>query len=147
MTANHRRLKQIVFSIGDDTASPPIPEESLECQISSWQIVNNTEDGERFFTFCPDGEFREDADDDYALELTFFSDWTEDGISDFLTKHDGEWLDFTLDHHPDIDGEHVRWTGKVKVKAPTVGGEVRTTETQTVTYPIKGKPVYERVTE
>lgn len=145
MTIHHRRLKQITFSIGDESASPSIPDEQFECQIKNWQVVNNTEDGERIFTFCPDGEDREEADDDYALELTYFADWRENGISDFLQTHDGQWLDFVLDHHPDIEDEHVRWSGRCKVKAPTVGGEVRATEEQTVTYQIKGKPDFERV--
>lgn len=146
MTIHHRKLKQITFSIGDESASPSIPnEDGFNCQIANWQIVNNTEDGERIFTHCPDGEDREEADPDYALELTFFSDWREDGISDFLTTHNGKWLDFVLDHHPDIEDEHVRWSGRCKVKAPTAGGEARATEQQTVTYPIEGEPVYERV--
>lgn len=148
MTAVHsRKLKRILFAIGDEDASPAITEEQFECQISNWQIVNNTPDGDRHFTFCPDGEFREEPDADYALELTFFADWREDGISDFLTAHDGKVLEFVLDHHPDVEGEHVRWSGRVRVKAPTVGGEARATESQTVTYPLQDRPVYERVDE
>lgn len=135
MAAHNRKLKLIEFSI-DGT--------SFECQVQSWQVVNNTEDGELYYTFCPDGEFREDAEPDYALELTFFSDWRSDGISDFLTLHDQQTLAFVLDHHPDIPAEHVRWTGEVKVKAPSAGGEARTTEMTEITMPIIGKPVYTR---
>lgn len=145
MTVHHRKLKQIVFTIGDESASPPIDEEQFECQIKSWMMNNNTEDGERFFTFCPDGEAREDPDQDWSLDLTFSSDWRENGISDFLQTHDQKWVDFVLDHHPHLEDEHVRWSGRCKIKAPNIGGEARATEEQTITLPVEGKPLYERV--
>lgn len=145
MTIHHRKLKQITFTIGDTSASPAIDEESFQCQISNWMVNNNTEDGEKIYAFCPDGEDREEPDPDYSLDLTFFSDWTEDGISDFLQTHNQTWVDFVLDHHPDLPDEHVRWSGRCKIKAPSVGGDVRATETQTITLPIEGEPSYERV--
>lgn len=133
MTVHNRKVKIIEFTIDGI---------SFECQVQTWNLANNTEDGERFYSQCPDGEFREDAEPDYALELTFYSDWRSDGISDFLWEHDQETLDFVLDHHPDIAAEHVQWTGQVKVKAPNSGGEARTTEMTEVTLPIVGKPTY-----
>lgn len=136
MAAHNRRLKTITFTLDGS---------SFECQLSSWTLANNTEDGEKMFTFCPDGEFREEADADYALELKFYSDWRSAGISDFLVTNDQENAAFVLDHHPDIVGEHVRWTGTVKVKAPSVGGDVRTTEVTEVTLQCIGKPAYTRI--
>lgn len=133
MAAHNRKLKVIEFGLGAT---------QFECQVSSWNVANNTEDGERHFTFCPDGEFREDGEDDYALELTFFSDWRSAGISRYLTQNDKTVVAFTLDHHPDIPAEHVTWTGNVKLKAPTVGGDARTTEMTEVTLQIVGKPVF-----
>src|SRR5262245_42341312 len=103
MAAHNRKLKLIEFTV-DGT--------SFECQLQSWNLANNTDDGERMYTFCPDGEFIEDAEPQYALELTFFSDWRSDGVSDFLWAHDQETVAFQLDHHPDVVGEHVRWTGE-----------------------------------
>ncbi|MCW6008502.1 hypothetical protein K1W54_28755 [Micromonospora sp. CPCC 205371] len=135
MSTHNRRIKQIEFTLAGV---------AFQCQVQNWNMANNTEDGEKLYAQCPDGEFREDADPDYALELTFFSDWRSDGISDFLTAHDMEWVAFQLDHHPDIVGEHVRWTGEVKVRAPNAGGEARATEMTEVTLPVKGKPVYTR---
>lgn len=136
MTAHHRRLKVITFEL-----------DSLEfqAQITSWQVVNNSEDGEKVYTFAIDGEFREEADDDYALELKFVSDWTADGISTYLTEHDKEDAAFTLDHHPNIPGEHVRWSGQCQIKAPTAGGDVRTTEMTEITMQVRGKPLFERI--
>lgn len=134
MTATHsRKLKIIEFTLDGD---------SFECQVNKWKIVNNTEDGEKFYAACPDGEFREEAEPDFALELTFFSDWRSAGISDFLWSHNQETLAFQLDHLPDIVGEHVRWNGEVKVKAPSVGGDLRTTEMTEITLPCIGEPDY-----
>lgn len=131
-----RKVKLIEFSIGLV---------AFECQVQTWNMANNTDDGERFYTQCPNGEFREDAEPDYALELTFFSDWRSAGISDYLTVNDGLRVAFQLDHHPDIVGEHVRWSGFLKVKAPNVGGEARTTEMTEVTLQVEGKPTYSRI--
>lgn len=138
MPVTHRKLKLIEFNLG----TPPI---QFECQVSAWNIANNTDDPEKLYTFCPDGEFYEDVDPAYALELTFFSSWVEDGISDWLQMHDGEEADFVLNHHPDIPAENVTWTGTCLIKAPNVGGEVRANETQEATLPCIGKPVYARV--
>lgn len=139
MTVHHRRLKLIELEING---------ESYECQVQTWEIENNTDDGERHFTFCTDGEFREDADDDYALALTFFSDWrSPNGLTHFMTVNDKQWVNFQLDHHPDIAAEHVRWTGEVRLRAPNAGGEVRTEEMTEVTLPIRGKPTYTRPSE
>ena len=140
MATHNRKIKIVTFSLG-----PTGSADNFECQIQSWNIENNSDDGERYYAQCPDGEFREEAEPDYALALTFFSDWQLDGISDYLWANDGETVSFSLDHHPDVAGEHVRWTGQVKIKAPNVGGESRTTEMTEVTLPIVGKPVYSRV--
>lgn len=136
MAAHNRRLKVITFTLAAT---------AFECQVKSWQLVNNTEDGERQFSFCPDGEFYEEADPTYALELTFFSDWRSGGISDFLQANDQLAVAFVINHHPGVVGEHVRWTGTVKVKAPSVGGEARTTEMTEITLPCIGKPTFARI--
>jgi hypothetical protein len=134
MTTTINRLKEITFSLDAVT--------TFNCQIKQWMIANNTEDGERHYTLCPDGETRDEPDDDYALELTFFSDWKTNGISDFLWKNDGATVAFVLDHMPNVATQHVRWTGNVRIKAPSAGGEARANEEQTVTFPVIGKPVY-----
>ena len=146
MSTNNRRLKLVEFSLTDpdDASGEPL---SFECQVSSWKVANNTPDGDKHYAMCPDGEFREDADPDYALELKFYADWNLNGISDFLTRVDGENVDFILDHHPDVVAEHVRWAGTVKVKAPDAGGEARAMDMTEVTLPCIGKPTYSRPSE
>jgi len=136
VSAHNRKLKVITFTLGGN---------SFECQLTSWQIVNNTADGEKMFTYCPDGEFIEASEPDFALELKFAADWRSGGVSDFLTLADETDVAFQLDHLYDIPGEHVRWTGVVHVKAPTVGGDARTTEMSEVKLRILGDPVYARI--
>ena len=133
-----RKLKVITFSLAGN---------QFECQLRDWKMNNNTPDGERFYTYCPPsgGEFREDAEPDYALDLKFFSNWRLNGISDYLTVNDQVTVAFQLDHHPDIVREYVRWAGSLKIKAPSVGGEARSTEMTEVTLPVIGKPVYTRI--
>lgn len=140
-TTFHRKLKVIEFTIGGL---------NYECQVQTWNMSNNTDDGDKLYSFCnpgntgTGGEFREDAEPDYALEITFYSDWRSAGISQFLTEHDQEIVAFKLDHHPDIPEEHVHWSGSLKCKAPSVGGDARTTEMTEVTLQIIGLPVYGR---
>lgn len=137
---HHRKLKVIEFTLGGV---------NYECQVQTWNMANNTDDGDKLYSFCgPDGgEFREDAEPDYALEITFYADWTPTGISQYLTEHDGELASFKLDHHPDIPAEHVHWAGQLKIKAPSVGGDARTTEMTEVTMQVIGKPVFGRADE
>lgn len=139
MPPKHKRLKTLTFELNGVF---------YETQVRSWRVVNNTEDGERVFTFAStvdgDNEFFEDADPAYALELTFLADWTVGGISDVLMTLDGQVVDFTATNHPDDPAWAHSRTGKCKVKAPTEGGEVRGREEQTVTFPCQGKPDYIR---
>lgn len=136
MAVHHRKLKLIQLAL--DSAN-------FECQVQTWNMTNNTEDGDKQYAFCPDGEFRETGEPDYALELTLFADWRSAGISDFLFANDGQVASFVLDHHPDIPAEHVQWSGQLYLKAPSVGGEARQTETHELTLNIVGQPTYTRV--
>jgi hypothetical protein len=136
MTAHNRRLKVVTFTL--DAVS-------FECQLKSWKIDPGVDDGDRMYTFCVDGEFTEDTDPDPTLELSFFSDWRANGISDYLWDNDGEVVTFVLDHHPDIAAEHVQFTGSVKIKAPPVGGEARETEVTEITLQCQGMPTKVRI--
>ena len=135
MTTHNRKLKVIEFVLLGV---------NFECQVSSWKMNNNTEDGDKLYSFCgpTGGEFRADAEPDYSLDVTFYSDWRSAGISRFLTEHDGETVAFKLDHHPDIPAEHVYWEGTVKLRAPSVGGDARTTEMTEITLVIIGEPTF-----
>jgi hypothetical protein len=129
MSVHQRRLKLINFTLGGT---------SFECQVSSWKLDPGTKDGDRQYTFCPDGTFVEETDDEPTLELKFFSDWRSGGISDFLWSNPNVEADFVLDHHPDIVGEHERFTGKVLIKPAPVGGDARDTEVTEITLQVIG---------
>lgn len=135
--AHNRKLKRSLLEIGG---------ENFEAQTTDIQVVNDTDDGEQFHTYGGDeSSFVEDADPSFSLQLKGFSDWRVGGFSDFLWANDGATVAFQLDHYPDVVGEHVRWSGTVKVKAPTAGGEIRTTEVTEATLKIVGKPDYDRI--
>ena len=139
MGIEHKKLKRLTFTLASN---------QFQCQISNWRLVNNTEPGEKFYTFCgPEetGEFREDAEQDWSLELTFFSDWQLNGINDYLTTNDQATVGYVIDHHVGEAGWQTRRTGQVKIMAPSAGGEARTTETTEITLPCIGKPTYARL--
>jgi hypothetical protein len=136
MTAHNKKLKQITFDLGGT---------EFQGQCTTWNMNNNTPDGELRFVYDEGEEFREEVDPDWSLTMTFYSDWRSGGISDYLQQQDEETVSFQLDHHPGVTGEHTRWVGSVKIKAPTVGGDVRTTEQTSVTLQCVGKPTYSRV--
>lgn len=135
MVAHNRKLTQLTLDIGGT-------EFQVQCRRA--EIQNNTDDGETFYTFDPAGAFVEAADDSYALNVEFYADWRSGGISDYLWDNDGETVAFELVHHPGVTGETVTFSGSLLVKAPTVGGEVRTTEVTSTVLQIVGKPTYTR---
>lgn len=135
MAAHNRKLKNITFDIGGS---------EYQIQCKTWKITNDSDDPEKQYTFAPDGEFYDEVDPSYKLEATFFADWRSAGVSTYFWEHDGETVAFTLDHYPDIPLEHVRWSGLVLIKAPDVGGDVRTTEETEIEFGIIGKPDFER---
>jgi hypothetical protein len=136
MGAHNRKLHKLTLDIGGT-------EFQMQCRVAT--IENNTDDPEQFHTFGGDeGSFAEAADPSYSLALELYADWRTNGISDYLWLHDGQTVSFELVHHPDTPAETVSWSGELLIKAPNVGGEVRTTELTTTTMAIIGTPVYSR---
>lgn len=129
--AHNRKLKKIVLTIGGITC---------QAQVKTWKMNNNTDDPEIFATFEPGADFAEEAEPSYALEFTAYSDWRPGGISRFLWEQRGQTVDFVLDHQPDIPGEHVRWDGQLFIKAPSAGGDIKTTEQSEVVLTCVGEP-------
>lgn len=137
MAVNHRKLMHSTLSLAGT---------QFESQLREFNLNNDTDDAEQFHTYGGEGEsFAEPADDSYTLDLNFYADWSAGGVSDFLTANDGNTVTFVLDHHVDVVGQHVRRTGSVLIKAPTMGGEVRTTELTETSLTVIGKPSYERI--
>jgi hypothetical protein len=136
VAVHQHRLKIVTFTLAGVDYS---------CQLNSWTLNNNTVDGVKTFTYCPDSEFRTETDNDYSLTMKFYSDWRAGGISDYLWNNSRAIAAFVLDHHPDLVGEHIRWAGNCVIKAPTVGGDVRTTEETSQTLLILGLPIFSRI--
>lgn len=130
-----RKLKVIKFDLGGNL---------FECQISDWKLNNNTPDGDKQYSYCPNGETKEETDPDWTLDLTYWSDWRSGGLSDYLQLNNNAVVDWQLDNHPDIPAEWTRHVGQLTIKRPSIGGAVRTTETESVTLPIIGEPLYTR---
>lgn len=133
MTAQNRKLKQLVLDIGGT---------EFQAQLQSWTLNDNTDDPDTFFVYEPGEEFVEEPDPAYSLDCTFYSDWRSGGISDYLWSHRGETVTFQITHHPDIPAEAKVFSGSLLIKGPSVGGDVRTTEQSSVTFPVVGDIVY-----
>jgi hypothetical protein len=141
MSVHQRRLKIVNFTLNGV---------AYDCQVTSWKLSYGIKTGTRIYTYCAAGEgnndFIEETDGEPSLELKHISDWTSGGISDFLINNSMTVATFQLDHHPDIVGEHVRWSGSVQIQAPDIGGDARVTEIGDVTMPIIGAvPTYARM--
>lgn len=134
MAAQSRKLKLVNLTLDSN---------SFEGQLRQIMLANNTEDGEKMWTASGE-DIREETDPDYALELTFLADWRANGISQWLWDHDGQTVPWSAQLHPDISAETVLFSGNCIVKAPNVGGEIRTTEQTEVTLLVQGKPVQTR---
>lgn len=135
-----RKLKTITLVLGGS---------NVEHQLKSWTLTNNTKVGNTTFVFGGNlldptmpGAIVEDTDPDWSLDLTFLSDWASGGISNFLTVQDGQTVTFVLDHLPNQVGEHVRFSGSVKIAAPSVGGDANTTEETQVSLKVVGSPTF-----
>src|SRR5580765_5241884 len=99
----------------------------------------------QFHTIDPDSSFAEHAEPDPKLKLKFFSDWRSAGVTRWLWQHRGETVPFVLDHHIDIVGEHVRFSGQVQIVPPAVGGAARTTEKDEVELAVVGDILFEQI--
>lgn len=130
-----RKSKQILLDIDGN---------QFECQVEDVEIINNTPDGEKGFTLCPEGEYREETDPDFAIRILYLADWRTSGISDYFELNDGETVAFQYDKYPEIPAEHVRWTGTFVIKKPSVKDTARTTEKPEVTFQCIGEPEYTR---
>lgn len=130
-----RRLKLLNLTIGTV---------SVECQLSSWNLDPGVQDGDRLYSYCPDGVTIGETDAEPTLQLKTYSKWVAGGFEDFCWTNRGVVADFQLDHHPDIALEHVRWNGQVLVQPTPVGGDRGDQEMTEITFMCVGDPDYSR---
>lgn len=126
MTAYNKRLKDLTLSIGAI---------AIECQVTDFKINPPQNVGDLVYTYCLDGSFREEVDDDdWTLDLKWVTDWRTGSLNRYLWANQGATAAFTLQLHPSTVGSKVQWAGSILVRAPAVGGEVRTTEMSEMTF-------------
>lgn len=119
-----RRLKLITLTLGATEVSG---------QINSWTLDPGIKLGDQLWTFATAGEGHnmayEETDPQATLELKFYDDWRNGGISDFLWRTTPNTVvGFQLDHHPDITAEHVVVAGSLVVLPHPIGGDARANE-------------------
>jgi pterin-4a-carbinolamine dehydratase len=119
-------------------------------QITSWKVSAGIKTGNRVYTYSSAGEghntFVEETDGQPTLQIKFLDDWRISQISDYIWANSMQVAAFTIDHHPDIVGEHVQVSGSVQVQAHDIGSDSRLTEMADVTWPIMGPlPTYTRI--
>lgn len=136
MTINSQKLVAVTFTLGSTDYS---------CQVQSAVVTNSTPDGALQYTLCADGSgvFREVPDSLWAVDVTFFSDWTTTGINRYLAAHDGNTVVLAIDFAPGLGaGTYERtWTGNIVIKQPSDGGAARDTLMSKVTWNYIGVPV------
>lgn len=113
-------------------------------QLTTAQVVNNTPDGDRVFTYAASGvnEFREVPDSAWSIALKWVSDWKTAGLNRFLAANDGTTQTLAINYSPGGGaGTYDRtWTGSVVLKQPSDGGDVRTTSMSEATWNFIGVP-------
>lgn len=114
----------------------------FSCQMMAMAPSNNTDDGDRYYTFCADGsgEGREEPDDDWTVTLRGKMDWTPGGISRYLAANDGDLVELTINFDNGVDDWDREWVGTVRIKDPGDGGDARAPQEFEVTLPYVGKP-------
>lgn len=132
----HRRFRTAVVTF----TSPVLAD--FSCQMLSMMPANDTPDGDRFYTYCADGngEGREDADDEWSVTLKGKHNWAASGISRYLHANDGAEVELVINFDNGVAGWSRIWTGTVIIKSPGDGGDARAPEEFEVTYQYIGKP-------
>lgn len=136
MSIHANQLKYVSFDIGGT---------DFRAAIKTWRLVDNTDEPETIYSYGPDGQ-NEDTEEEnpaWALELEFYSDWrTPTGLNHYLWTNAGTTVTYTIGHNLGSTGEDPEFSGEVKLKRTSVGGEVRTTEMTELTLPVVGVPDY-----
>lgn len=117
----------------------------FRAQITDWKLTDQTDDGDSIYTYGPDGqnEDTEEPTDQWNLELKFYADYrTPTGLNHYLWTNAGQTAAYTIHHNLGTDGSDPEFSGEVKLKRPSVGGEVRTKELTELTLPVLGVPDY-----
>ena len=117
----------------------------FRAQITDWKLVDETDEGDSIFTYGADGqnEDSEEPTDAWNLELKFYADYrSPSGLNHYLWTNAPGTATYTIHHNLGTDGSDPVFSGEVKLKRPSVGGEVRTKELTELTLKVVGVPDY-----
>jgi hypothetical protein len=119
-----RRLKILTLTLGSTEISG---------QVNSWNFDPGFKLGDQVWTFSTAGEGHnmayEETDPQATLQIKFFDDWRNGGISDFLySTTPNTVVTFALEHHQDITAEHISLAGSLVVLPHVIGGDARANE-------------------
>jgi hypothetical protein len=118
----------------------------FRAQLRTWNLNNNSDSPDKIYTYGADGQ-NEDSEEevpDWELAMEFYADYrTPTGLNHWLWTNKGNTVDYTIHHNLGVTGEDPTFSGQVKIKAPSVGGEVRTKEVTSLTLAVVGEPDYE----
>lgn len=133
-------MTAVKFSLSDPDTPATLFE--YECHVSAVQIVPSQEVLE-YATLCPDGSFTALGKESFQVEVTAAQDWTADGLCRFLWENAGLESDMTFQPRGGavVGADNPKWTAKVTLPRPPVGGEVNTFAEAELVFPVKGVPV------
>lgn len=130
MTINAHQTGPGSLLIGDD----PGTEFAVAITSATLEPSVDTEDDQHVLS----GDVLPGADEfTWALSVTMFQDFDAGGLTDYLFTHRGEVMPFVF--RP--SNAHERgWTGSIKIRPMSIGGDVRKRNTSDVEFPLVGEP-------
>lgn len=88
--------------------------------------------------FLDGSEDREQDEETWTLNGTIQQQLTADALEDWCFDHRGEEVPFTFVPNGDDTGKH--WSGTVRMRAVTIGGDVKSKNTSDFELPMLGAP-------
>lgn len=103
----------------------------FSAQVTKVQLAasNNTDDPINFL----DGSQDTSTSTDWTLEGTIVDDFDADNLSAWCFDHAGEQMPF--EWVPNAKGK-IKWTGNVNVSAVSIGGDVKSKNTNDFSFPV-----------
>lgn len=116
---------------GKLTITDKVKGRDFSAQVTKVQLAasNNTDDPINFL----DGSQDTSTSTDWTLEGTIVDDFDADNLSAWCFDHAGEQMPF--EWVPNAKGK-IKWTGNVNVSAVSIGGDVKSKNTNDFSFPV-----------
>ena len=140
---NESKLKTGVLVLGGNVIPPVAPAVDFACQQTNVRLTPSFDDiSDAVETLCGD-ELAADTKTSWVLAGTSIQDFDDpDGFVYYSLDNDGVTVDFAW--QPNENG--AKFTGKVKVRAVEIGGDVNTRITTDFEWPLEGSPTVTKPT-